>query len=346
MTINGVSTNTKYIDGFNYLNNVLQFFPTTEGYVSYKGGAYNYVFNYTDHLGNVRLSYQDKNKNGNISSVDEILEENNYYPFGLKQEGENAINGQPNYKYKYQGQERQDELWLNWDSFKWRNYDYAIGRFMSIDPLAMDYTYNSPYAFQENKMGLGRELEGLELHYSSAEEIVNNTGFRPIVNAVKELGNSAMSLFSPTKPDTQKISAEKTNVSLSTDNGGNENPKTIGPALDFMNVTSVVENMGAFAGLPGGKSKSGMTDAIIGNTASNMKGKVELFKEGKDAATKVDDAATKGRKVLVEYVDGYRSVSIQNASEATAKKDSTNKTELGYKVNIERSKKDETNKER
>lgn len=67
------------------------------------------------------------------------------------------------YNYKYQGQERQDEMGLNWDSFKWRNYDYAIGRFMSIDPLAENYPYNSTYAFQENKMGLGRELEGLEL---------------------------------------------------------------------------------------------------------------------------------------------------------------------------------------
>lgn len=34
---------------------------------------------------------------------------------------------------------------------------------MSIDPLAEKYSYNSTYAFQENKMGLGRELEGLEL---------------------------------------------------------------------------------------------------------------------------------------------------------------------------------------
>lgn len=63
----------------------------------------------------------------------------------------------------YQGQERQNELNLNWDSFKWRNYDYALGRFMSVDPLAEKYPYNSTYAFQENKMGMGRELEGLEL---------------------------------------------------------------------------------------------------------------------------------------------------------------------------------------
>ena len=34
---------------------------------------------------------------------------------------------------------------------------------MSIDPLAEKYAYNSTYAFQENKMGMGRELEGLEL---------------------------------------------------------------------------------------------------------------------------------------------------------------------------------------
>ena len=34
---------------------------------------------------------------------------------------------------------------------------------MSIDPLAEDYTYNSPYAFAENKIGMGRELEGCEL---------------------------------------------------------------------------------------------------------------------------------------------------------------------------------------
>jgi len=36
---------------------------------------------------------------------------------------------------------------------------------MSVDPLAEKYAYNSTYAFQENKLGLGRELEGLELTY-------------------------------------------------------------------------------------------------------------------------------------------------------------------------------------
>jgi len=38
-----------------------------------------------------------------------------------------------------------------------------IGRFFNIDPIAEDYKYNSPYAFAENKIGRGVELEGLEL---------------------------------------------------------------------------------------------------------------------------------------------------------------------------------------
>jgi len=103
------------------------------------------------------------------------------------------------YQYKYQGQERQDELGLNWDSFKWRNYDYAIGRFMNIDPLAEDYVYNTPYAIQENKIGLGIELEGLELFPSpltgvmlsetTKPTIVENTMLKPVVETTVEVGS-------------------------------------------------------------------------------------------------------------------------------------------------------------
>src|SRR5690606_33752678 len=56
------------------------------------------------------------------------------------------------YQYKYNGKEWQDELGLNWDSFKWRNYDYAIGRFMSIDPLTEEYVDWGPYVFSGNRV--------------------------------------------------------------------------------------------------------------------------------------------------------------------------------------------------
>ncbi|WP_410879957.1 hypothetical protein [Myroides sp. DW712] len=69
-----------YFDGFQYFMGKLLFFPTAEGY--FNAETQNYVYQYRDHLGNVRLSYADANKNDKID-VGEIIEETNYYPFGL-----------------------------------------------------------------------------------------------------------------------------------------------------------------------------------------------------------------------------------------------------------------------
>lgn len=52
---------------------------------------------------------------------------------------------------------------MDLDWFKFRPSDSKNGRFWQIDPLASEYPYNSPYAFQENKFGSGIELEGKEL---------------------------------------------------------------------------------------------------------------------------------------------------------------------------------------
>ena len=107
----------------------------------------------------MRLSYKNE---GNQNPI--ITDSNDYYPFGMsfvRNSEEDAHFATGSYKnYKYQEQELQE---TGFYSFKWRQYMPDIGRFFNIDPLATSYPYNSPYAFQENKMGLGRELEGLEL---------------------------------------------------------------------------------------------------------------------------------------------------------------------------------------
>ncbi|WP_338841187.1 DUF6443 domain-containing protein [Flavobacterium ginsenosidimutans] len=135
-------TTTNYLDGFQYKNAVLEFFPTAEGYVKNTSGVYSYVFQYKDHLGNVRLSYA---KNA-ATNVLEIIEENNYYPFGLKHKGYNDYQASVN-KYKYNGKELQDELGLNFYDYGARNYDPAIGRWMNIDPMAEKGRRWSPYNY-------------------------------------------------------------------------------------------------------------------------------------------------------------------------------------------------------
>lgn len=152
-----------YLSGFQYKNSMLQFFPHAEGYVKKEAsGTFGYVFNYVDHLGNVRLSYQDLDNNGILgeetfiectnnprsgfqtcieTTVSSILEENHYYPFGLKHGGYNTNNRQTNYKYKYNGKELQDELGLNMYDYGWRNYMPDIGRWTQIDPLFNDLKF-------------------------------------------------------------------------------------------------------------------------------------------------------------------------------------------------------------
>ena len=77
---------TDYLEGFQYVNNVLSFVPTSEGFFDFKTNSY--VYQYRDHLGNVRLSYSDKNKDNKIDTS-EIIEQLNYYPFGLVHKGYN-----------------------------------------------------------------------------------------------------------------------------------------------------------------------------------------------------------------------------------------------------------------
>ena len=98
---------------------------------------------------------------------------NDYYPFGLAFNSYSRENSVPNKLKLFQGQEHIDDLGLNWDAFKWRNYQPDIGRFFNVDPLAEKYVHNSTYAFAENKVITFRELEGLEgVHYMEGNDHV------------------------------------------------------------------------------------------------------------------------------------------------------------------------------
>lgn len=142
---------TEYAGNYVYEGSSLKFFNHPEGYVDASGSGYEYVYQYKDHLGNVRLSYSDSNNSGSVTSS-EILEENNYYPFGLKHKGYNNNPTSSNIalKYKYNGKELEEGLGLNWYNYGARRYDAALGRWLSSDPLAEKYETVSPYTYVLN----------------------------------------------------------------------------------------------------------------------------------------------------------------------------------------------------
>jgi len=154
---------TDFLDGFQYTGGELNFFPTSEGYVkatpinrTNTEFRFNYIYNYTDHLGNVRVSYTLDPQTGKLRIVDE----HHYYPFGLRHEvhypSGNRLDFHPSptlnggqigdpvqlinvtkteYMYRYNGKEFQDELGLNMYAMDMRMYDPAIARWVVIDPV-------------------------------------------------------------------------------------------------------------------------------------------------------------------------------------------------------------------
>jgi RHS repeat-associated protein len=105
------------------------------------------------------------------------LRRNDYYPFGLKHKGYNNVvtstNPAQNYEFNqgtsdknFQGEEgksfkveRQLDLGHNLDMTIFRTYDYTLGRFKSVDPLAdtspqeslspYQYAFNSPIRYND-----------------------------------------------------------------------------------------------------------------------------------------------------------------------------------------------------
>ena len=183
---------TTYRDGFQYDDGTLDFFPHAEGEVQVTYGqyglvAYNYVFHYTDHLGNIRVRYAQDPDDG----VLKILEEKHYYPFGLQHTGYNS--GQKSfskietsnsialtpvnpflgdtYKYGYNGKEKQEELGLDLLDYGNRNYDAALGRFITIDRYTQKYLDKSPYHYGANNPILYADKAGDSIIVSTNERL-------------------------------------------------------------------------------------------------------------------------------------------------------------------------------
>ena len=125
-------------------------------------GLLRYELN--DHLGNVGTVVTGRLLPGDGAPHEaEVIGAQGYEPFGSLLPGRNYSSS--NYRFAFQGQEKDDEVHGSTGTsyaYEYRMHDPRIGRFLSIDPLAAKFAYNSPYAFSENRVIDAFELEGLE----------------------------------------------------------------------------------------------------------------------------------------------------------------------------------------
>lgn len=130
-----------------------------------KVGDKNYEL--SNHLGNILAVVKDRKiqLNSSIYSAD-VVQFTDYSPHGIQLD---QRHGGEDYRYGFQGQEKDDEVKGAGNSvnYEYRMHDPRLGRFFAVDPLSHKYSYNSPYAFSENKVIAYSELEGLESYWSA-----------------------------------------------------------------------------------------------------------------------------------------------------------------------------------
>jgi RHS repeat-associated protein len=129
------------------------------------------LFELCNHLGNVQVTLNDKKLgiSSNNTTVDyfysQVVSAQDYYPFGMLQPG--RVYNTSGYRYGFNGKENDNEVKGEGDQqdYGMRVYDPRLGKFLSEDPLKKEYPWNSPYAFGENRVIDGVDLDGKEWKY-------------------------------------------------------------------------------------------------------------------------------------------------------------------------------------
>jgi RHS repeat-associated protein len=115
-----------------------------------------------NHLGNVMAVISDSRNLVGSNYVAQLWTANDYYAFGSPMPGRSVNLG--GYRYGFNGKENDNEVkgGGGQQDYGMRIYDPRLGRFLSVDPLYKSFPWNSSYAFAENRVISGIDLDGGE----------------------------------------------------------------------------------------------------------------------------------------------------------------------------------------
>jgi RHS repeat-associated protein len=125
------------------------------------------LFELSNHLGNVLVTISDRRMQSSAVGVTvdyytaDVMTANDYYPGGMLMPGRKFNSG---YRYGFNGKEQDPEVSEEGTQYDYgfRIYDSRLVRFKSVDPLAKEYAFYTPYQYAGNNPVEGIDLDGLE----------------------------------------------------------------------------------------------------------------------------------------------------------------------------------------
>ncbi|MCO6465084.1 MAG: hypothetical protein J5I53_00565 [Bradyrhizobiaceae bacterium] len=127
-------------------------------------GHWNYELK--DHLGNIRVLISDELSEPSAGVyLPSVLSQVDYYPFGMGMAGRTGSQG--SYRYGFNGKENDNEIkgTGNQQDYGFRIYDSRVAKFLSVDPLIVQYPMMSSYQYASNTPIWAVDRDGLEAYY-------------------------------------------------------------------------------------------------------------------------------------------------------------------------------------
>ena len=92
----------------------------------------------------------------------EVLDRNDYYPFGMNMQGYSSAFDSAGgvYNYKYNGKELQETGFYD---YGWRQYMPDLGRWFGMDKLSEKFHMGSPYSYAMNNPVMFYDIDGRDL---------------------------------------------------------------------------------------------------------------------------------------------------------------------------------------
>jgi RHS repeat-associated protein len=273
----------------------------------------------------------DVNNDG-IVTESEIIQEDHYYPFGMKHEGYGRNVTQGENFYQYNGKELNEDFGLDWYSFEARFYDAVIGRFPSVDPIIEVFPSHTPYNFAFSNPSSMIDLYGLQGEYP-----------QNMIGAWSMLYDGCASLLRVPASYIDNLGAEKytkttieRNVTVGTTKGSSVTVKKVEEAQ-----TSLIFKPNVLAALDKSNYQNGTfrEEFVTVENKTTVKSKVTVEAKSKikgvDVSGSVSTVTNEKGETKVEY-KGEAAVKTENKKGTGAKASvyikSDGTTEAGFDV--------------